>query len=96
MLDRKDDFWDIAALLPKRTKSTATSSHGEISVPEITNVREGALSETREEREARALHATASDGESVKSDYAPTDNPFITRVRVLARRSTTPVQGTKP
>ncbi|MBE6655390.1 MAG: hypothetical protein E7609_00770 [Ruminococcaceae bacterium] len=87
MFDRKDDFWDIAALLPKKTKSTATSSHGEISVPDITNARDVALSETREEREARALHATASDGESVKSDYAPADNPFITRVRVLARRS---------
>lgn len=86
MTDRKDDFWDIAALLPKKTKRTENTAYGEITIPEVKDP-QGDPKTKDEEREARVLHAPPMDDADLERDYAPTDNPFLTRVRVVKRKS---------
>ena len=86
MSDRKDDFWDIAALLPKK-RIDLPPPHGEITVPEMTTVDHTSFKEDEDKREARTLHYAASEESGFKKEYDPSDNPFITRVRVIERRS---------
>ena len=86
MTDRKDDFWNIAALLPKRAKRVENNSYGEISVPEIKEM-SSVASSTDEQRNARALHVAPENEPDAKNEYKPTDNPFITNVRIVERKS---------
>lgn len=87
MTDRKDDFWDIASLLPKKTEKTKNQPYGEISLPEIKNDSGASAEEAPAINESRALPQDAFDCTTCAKEYLSFDNPFITRVRVFERRS---------
>ncbi len=87
MKEEKDDFWDIAALLPKRKNAAPPSaSYGEVSPALVTLPSED--KSAPEEVETQKLHFAdmAKDTASVR-DYVPKENPFITSVRIHARTS---------
>ena len=80
MRDKRDDFWDIAALLPKK-KNTVSSAYGEvtpveISVPGV---------EKKETEDRKIPKETVTEGE--ERVYTQGSNPFILRVRVIERKS---------
>ena len=83
MSNQKDDFWDIAALLPKKSKKPSNSSYGEVVLPEI---KEPQKVESSTERTHRALHTTQASDVN-KKEYSSFDNPFLTRVCVTERKS---------
>ena len=85
MPNEKDDFWDIAALLPKRKNTTASTPYGEVSPTLVTLPSESVTSP--EEKEAQRLHFTDATNDVAEREYEPKENPFITRVRVRARTS---------
>ena len=89
----KDDFWDIAALLPKRKAPTVkNTAYGEVTPPEITAppIENGKPTENTApvvDPEALRLHPERWEAEEDVFAYTPSDNPFITRVRVVSRGS---------
>ena len=87
MFDRKDDFWDIASLLPKKADTPKKQPYGEVPLPEIKSDDETPEIESHAERDARVLHSVSGDGANSIGEYFPRDNPFITRVRIFERRS---------
>lgn len=86
MQEEKDDFWDIAALLPKKRKAPATGvSYGEVETVEVTAPPPATPHAASDE--ARRLHPDSEGGVEEALAYTPSDNPFITHVRVLQRGS---------
>ena len=87
MLDQKDDFWDIAALLPKKKKVGTGVPYGEIEACEL-EVADKDPSDVRQtEDECRKIPAVSTGNSFEKGVYSPKDNPFITEVRVIERKS---------
>ena len=84
MANKKDDFWDIASLLPPKSKKKAPVFADKLHPATVVVDGQNA---TEEERAARRLFFGDSE-ETVceESAYAP-DNPFIEQVTVRGRKS---------
>ena len=84
MASERDDFWDIASLLPPKSKKKTPVFADEIR-PATVNL--SGVQESFEERESRRLTFAASeDSEASEESYTP-NNPFIERVTVHKKRS---------
>lgn len=85
MREEKDDFWNIAALLPKKAKKEMPLPYGEITPYELSEPKEN---EKTEQRRESLYTFTQQDGDAAfVRNYTPKENPFITRVRVFERKS---------
>ena len=84
MENRKDDFWDIASLLPPKSKKKAP-----VFVDEVrpTTVEVEGERVTEEEREARRLFPGEWEAETGEEFCYLPDGPFIERVTVRKRKS---------
>ncbi len=88
MTDRKDDFWDIASLLPKKQTKIKSTPYGEVETTPVTDVREEVLDGERScDAEARKIHKDTPTDKGEADSYTPKENPFISRVRVIERKS---------
>ncbi len=85
MREEKDDFWNIAALLPRHKKASTNVSVGEISLPEVTEVHPPVPNSIQTAKQPD--RAIPTSGGKICAAYTPKDNPLISEVRVFERKS---------